>query len=152
MRTIGNGWSASVDPKLQSKNAQQQKTELVAIVNADRLPLPPSLRYIPCRSFWRASATPWGWLCESETRRVARRRINSLRADFGEFLQRHVDSCHLADLVANPVHGRAGRHNVDVVAEFLNLVAALDGRCRRGGSYAMAQYRIKSSLWKGLER
>src|SRR5215469_1829962 len=31
-----------------------------------------------------------GWLCESETRRVARRRINSLRADFGEFLQSYT--------------------------------------------------------------
>jgi hypothetical protein len=29
-----------------------------------------------------------GWLYESETRRVAQRRINNLRADFGEFLRR----------------------------------------------------------------
>jgi hypothetical protein len=53
--------------------------------------------------------------------------VDEPRHHFGtalaEHQNRHVDSCYLADLVANPAQGRTGRHKVDVVAEFLNLVA-----------------------------
>ena len=61
-------------------------------------------------SFWRASATPWGWLCESETRRVAQRRINNLRADFDEFLESHETEVAKAQAAAGITNGGNGQN------------------------------------------